>query len=619
MNPRVSSRLLLFALIPLLLAGFAFASGEEQPQATGNTAKPQLHVLSIRFEGNKIIPSGDLKKILDTKEKRFRWFTKAPLDTDILAQDLERIEKYYLSQGFYHMKLLSHEIEPMVGNNVRVLIRVEEGPPMIVAGVDLKLDGPSPDKWRNGILKRLPLKVGERFTTSGYNDIEKSALRYLADQGYPKAKLDLRARLNKGADSAEVFVEITAGPVCTFGAVRVEGNETVESHVILREVTFKEGEMFSSSKIETTQQRLFALDLFQFVDIAVEELESGKTVLPIRILVKQSKKQTVRVGVGYGTEDQARGQVQYEIRDFLGDGRRLQINARASALRQILEGRFTQPYFLGSRGSLLVDGGILHEDEESFENRKIYMRPVYEYKWTEALTSFLGYNFESNDLLDVDLAFAQRLQNDREHQDYYVSSIIGGNTWERVDSALNPKKGWRLLQNMEWATSYLGSEVDYLKLTLEGRGYLPTFDFGTLAARIKWGAIEPLGNTSVVPIFKRFFAGGSDSVRGYPYQRLGPLDSNGNPIGGMQLLEGSLEWRFPIRNPFEGVFFFDFGNVAPRINIFSWADTRYTAGVGLRYLTIVGPLRFDVGYELNPPEQDTFSPYQFHFSIGQAF
>ncbi|MHC1724751.1 MAG: outer membrane protein assembly factor BamA [Syntrophobacteraceae bacterium] len=619
MNPRFSSRLLYFALIPLLFAGFALASEGEQPQAPGNTAKHQLHVLSIRFEGNKIITSGELKKILDTKEKRFRWFTKAPLDVSTLAEDLERIQRYYLSQGFYHMQLVSHEIQPMVGNNVRVLIRVEEGPPMMVSGVDLKIDGPSPDKWRKGILKILPLKNGERFTTPGYKDIEKAALRYLADQGYPKAKLDMRARLNKGSDLAEVFVDITAGSVCTFGAVRIEGNESVQNHVILREVTFREGQSFAGSKIETTQQRLFSLDLFQFVDIAVEEMESEKTVLPIRILVKESKKQTVRVGAGYGTEDQVRGQVQYEIRNFFGDGRRVQVNAKASALRQLLEGRFTQPYFLGGKGSLLVDGGVLHEDEESFENRKIYIRPVYEFKWTEGLTTFLGYNFESNDLLDVDLAFAQRLANDREHQDYYVSSIIGGNTWERVDSALNPKKGWRILQNIEWASGFLGSEVDYIKLTLEGRGYLPTFKFGTLAAKLKWGTIEPLENTSVVPIFKRFFAGGSDSVRGYPYQRLGPLDSSGNPIGGMELLEGSLEWRFPIRNPFEGVIFFDFGNVAPEIDHFSWSDTRYTAGVGLRYMTIVGPLRFDVGYELNPPEQNVFSPYQLHFSIGQAF
>lgn len=108
-------------------------------------------------------------------------------------------------------------------------------------------------------------------------------------------------------------------------------------------------------------------------------------------------------------------------------------------------------------------------------------------------------------------------------------------------------------------------------------------------------------------------------MRGYPYQKLGPLAADGNPIGGMELLEGSLEWRFPLRQPVEGAVFSDFGDVAPAIGSLSWAETRYTVGVGLRWLTIVGPLRFDVGYELNPPEPARFAPYQFHFSIGQAF
>lgn len=108
-------------------------------------------------------------------------------------------------------------------------------------------------------------------------------------------------------------------------------------------------------------------------------------------------------------------------------------------------------------------------------------------------------------------------------------------------------------------------------------------------------------------------------MRGYPYQKLGPLASDGDPIGGMALLEGSLEWRFPLRMPLEGAVFSDFGNIASEIGSFSLDQTRYTVGVGLRYLTIVGPLRFDVGYELNPPQPASFAPYQFYFSIGQAF
>jgi outer membrane protein insertion porin family/translocation and assembly module TamA len=609
---------LVCAFVSLLLGSYLFAAEGDRSELPPDTAKPPSQVRFITFEGNKTFSSGELKKILNTKEKRFRWFFKAPLDEKAFQDDLDKIQKFYASQGFYHMQLLSGDIVPLTGKDVRVAIRLDEGPPMIVSELNLTVDCSS-EKTRREILKVLPLKPGSRFTTPDYRDIEKAAVRYLSDLGHPKAKVDMRARLDKRSDRASITASVQIGPVCSFGAVRVEGNESVAADVILREVRFHKGDRFNGSKIDETQRRLFALDLFQFIDISVENVESEDTVLPIRILVKESKKQTIRLGAGYGTEDQVRGQAQYEIRDFFGDGRHLQINLKASSIVQLLEGRFTQPYFLQSPGSLIVDAGILHESQESYENEKVYMRPFYEYKWSDNLLSFFGYNLEFNRLLSVDLSPAEKLATDQDREQYYVSSLIGGTTWEKVDSQLDPHKGWRLLENMEWATSVLGSQVDYFKVTVDGRVYLPTFDYGVLAAKLKWGGIEPLESTTEVPIFKRFFSGGTDSVRGYPYQRLGPLDSTGNAIGGMELLEGSVEWRFPIRKPFEGVIFSDFGNVAPDIERFSWSDTRYTAGVGFRYLTPIGPLRFDVGYELNPPEQKFFTPYQFHFSIGQAF
>jgi outer membrane protein insertion porin family/translocation and assembly module TamA len=191
----------------------------------------------------------------------------------------------------------------------------------------------------------------------------------------------------------------------------------------------------------------------------------------------------------------------------------------------------------------------------------------------------------------------------------------------QVDDPLNPKSGFQIFPNVEWASVALGSEVDFVKLSLEGRGYVPLGSFGTLAGKLLWGSIYNLENTESIPIFKRFFAGGSNSVRGYPYQKLGPLDQLGNPIGGLALVEGSLETRFPL--PFykslEGVLFFDFGNVyEERLAIFD-KGLRYASGCGVRYLTPIGPVRFDVGYELNPPDQQFFHPYQFYFSIGQAF
>ena len=612
-NPQFLLRSGLFLFLLVVRAPIACATSEE----TVRTPPPEVRF--IKFKGVESLPSGDVKNILKTKEKFLALFSKAPLDENVLSEDLERIKTYYQSQGFYHTRIESHKVVPLLGREVLLEIQVEEGPPMVVSTITLEVDGQPSGPWHQELLRVMRLSPGNRFSTPAYHDIEKAVVRYLSEWGYPKARVSLKAQLDKRTNLAEVFVTVQTGPACYFGPVTVEGNENVATQVIMREVTFLPGDRFNGAKIQDTQQRLFALDLLQFVDMTVGNMDGNETSLPIHILVKEAKKQTVRVGFGYGTVEEFRGQVQWEIRNFMGDGRRLQVNAKASSLVQLLAGQFLQPYFLTPRSYLTVDGGIQHEDQVSFENQKEYVDPVFNYKWNEKLSSYLGYDLEANRLLNVKIQPTIEGPQDRENENYYVSSILEGNAWESVDIPANPRQGLRFFQTLEWASGVLGSQVEYVKLILEGRGYVPLSKYGVLAARFKWGGLQTLENTAYVPIFKRYFAGGPDSVRGYPYQKLGPLDQFGNPIGGLTLVEGSLEWRFPLRKSFEGVLFTDFGNVYERSFDVIWSNLRYTAGCGIRYLTLVGPLRLDFGYQLNPPEQNYFNPYQIYFSIGQAF
>jgi outer membrane protein insertion porin family/translocation and assembly module TamA len=583
------------------------------------TLAPPVEVRYIRFKGVHELSSAELKKVMITKEKLLDLFAKAPLDGQTLTDDLERIRTYYSSQGFYHTRIESHRIIDLMGRDVILEIRVNEGPPMNVSEVALTVNGESEGPWHSELLRLMVLRPGSRFSTPAYQDSEKAVLRYLSDWGYPKAHVDIKARLNKKTNLAEVSVGVRTGSICYFGPIVVEGNENVADKVLRREVTFSPGDRFSGSKIQDTQQRLFGLDLFQFVDLTVENMDDNETTLPVRILVKEAKKQTIRVGAGYGTVEHFRGQLQWEIRDFLGDGRRLQVNAKASSLIQMLAGTFLQPYFLTPQSYLTVDGGIQHEDQVSFENRKEYVDPVFNYRWNEKLSSYLGYDLEANRLSNVKTQPTVQGPQDRERENYFVASLLQGNAWENVDIPANPSKGLRFFETVEFASGAMGSQVDYVKLILEGRGYVPLSKLGVLAAKFKWGGIQPLENTEFIPIFKRFFSGGPESVRGYPYQKLGPLNQDGYPTGGMTLVEGSLEWRFPIRKSFEGVLFADVGNVYLRSFEVVWSSLRYTAGCGVRYLTLVGPLRLDFGYQLNPPDQDFFNRYQFYFSIGQAF
>jgi len=139
------------------------------------------------------------------------------------------------------------------------------------------------------------------------------------------------------------------------------------------------------------------------------------------------------------------------------------------------------------------------------------------------------------------------------------------------------------------------------------------------AKRISIGVIQPFGSTETldIPIFKRFFAGGSNSMRGFPFQKLGPLNRKDEPLGGNSLLIASFETRFPLYKDLGGVIFFDYGNVYTKQWDFGFGDIKYAPGIGLRYNTLIGPIRFDVGYALNP--EPGINRFQYWISIGQAF
>jgi outer membrane translocation and assembly module TamA len=153
-----------------------------------------------------------------------------------------------------------------------------------------------------------------------------------------------------------------------------------------------------------------------------------------------------------------------------------------------------------------------------------------------------------------------------------------------------------------------------------------------LAGRIRYETIQETEDTDLIPINKRLFLGGTNTVRGYGYQKLGPLDASGNPVGGQSALNGNIELRHPIYKKISGVAFIDMGFLGVDPLTFNGDELRFTGGVGLRYDTPVGPLRIDLGYKLNPPtvgdvtvspvpnpDDDIEDRWKIHFSIGQAF
>jgi outer membrane translocation and assembly module TamA len=191
---------------------------------------------------------------------------------------------------------------------------------------------------------------------------------------------------------------------------------------------------------------------------------------------------------------------------------------------------------------------------------------------------------------------------------------------DTTDSLIDPTRGHILSAIGEIAPDFLGSNVQFARAVLESRKYQRLGETNlVLAGRLKFGIIEPIQGTEEIPVYRRFFAGGSGSNRGYRFDYLGPRNPSGTPIGGTALLEGSLEARIPIYKDFRGVVFVDTGNVFLKPKDLDLGQLRYASGVGVRYITPIGPIGLDVGFPINRINPNQDPAYRFIFTVGQEF
>jgi len=467
---------------------------------------------------------------------------------------------------------------------------------------------------------KSPLKVGERFTEEKYEALKLQYLNYLFDNGYPRAQVQGRVLLDEEKNTARVEVTTKAGPLCYFGAVRVKGEPETPDRVILRKITFKKGEPFSFKELYDSQQRIYGLDLFQSVTLTPEEVPETERHIPVTVEVREKKKRSLKLGAGYGDEDQFRARMALRFRNLAGGGRLLDVDTKFSRLEYRVEGTFLNPLVWGSNFDFIYQTGWVRRYLPGFTDKAYFSQVRLERDLPWKFRGYVGHGLEFTRPFNIsEDTLAILSQTTQAGKLYRASMAILGLRQETMDSVVDPHRGGQLFLNQEFAPTFLGSQIQFLRTIAEIRRYqsLGKTDY-ILAGKLKFGIIDPIQNTTDIPIFRRFFAGGYNSVRGYRLDYLGPRDASGNPIGGQGLLEGSLEARIPIYKEFRAVAFLDFGNVYLQIKDIDPGQLKYSSGVGLRYQTIIGPIGVDVGFPLNPidPSRDG---YRFHFTIGQAF
>lgn len=599
----------------------AQGGGEQEP------AGREPVVRSLEWEGVSALSTGELESYIFTEAPSWKpWVDDPPFSRATLEDDEDRVAALYRRRGYYEAGVRAEVDWDEARESVAITFFVEEGEPVRVT--ERRIDIPTPAGPAPELLDDLPLEEGDVFTVPDYRAAKEELLARLSNRGFPRASIHGGAEVSVATQTARVDWDVQLGPLVRFGSVRIEGLQQVDEHLIRRGIAFEEGERFSLDALAETRRAVQDVGLFRHILIeprpaqatgAGDEAPPGaeKTeTWPVDVQVDERPPRSVRIGVGWGTEDQLRAQVSWQHRNFLGGARRLELSARYSSLLLAFDTSFEQPWFLVPEMLLRSAASLRRETFPAYDADRLIGEIGVQRPFGEVWSGRAGYRIERNDIEGVSLETRQVLEEPE--GTVTLSFFELGVRRDTTDDLFSPEHGTWLDLSLEPAFRAIGSDVGYLKMVAEARGFEPLGP-GVLAGRLRIGTIDPLGGDSAdaIPLVKRFYSGGSNSVRGFEFQKLGPLDEDEDPIGGTSLLEASLEWRFPIYKKLGGVAFTDAGQVA--LEPYTWRvdDLFYSAGLGARYGTPIGPIRVDFGYILNAP--DELEPWRFHISVGHTF
>jgi outer membrane protein insertion porin family/translocation and assembly module TamA len=546
------------------------------------------------------------------------------------------MQAFYADRGFPDARVTAFDVKLNdKQDEVDLTVTIVEGAPVVVKAIDFTGFEGIPAAHLDDLKKRVPLKVGEPRDRQLVVSTHEMAVNELKDHGFPYGKVTTGE--DDGSDGKQAVLTFAAEPgkIAHFGPVEVVGNKSVDEHIIRRQLTLKPGELFQRSVVQDSQRRLYGLELFQFANVEPLNQEQQPDEVPVRVTVAEGNHQRVNFGVGYGTEEKARVDAEYHHVNFLGGARSAGAHVRWSSLDRGVRLDFNQPYFFAPRLSFGAEGQQWYTYTPAYNSVVSGVKLTLTHRinahttWAASITS-------EHDVSSItDQAF-----NDPALFAYFIALGLDFRTKEQsgnlnalgldfqhstADNLLDSHRGYQVALHGEEAGRVTPGSFNYYSVSGDARQYLPISDKFVLASRVSFGNIRPAGDDPAnVPFGKKYFLGGASSIRGWGRYEVSPLVS-GQPVGGNSMFGFSEELRAVLHGNFGAVFFFDAGNVWAR----SWGvdlhDLRYAIGPGLRYLTPIGPIRLDLGYQLNPVPDLLVngSPqtrrYRLHFSIGQAF
>jgi outer membrane protein insertion porin family len=638
---------------------------------------PRHRLVYLEIDGNHYFATPSIRERMFVQPATFLQFPHGRFSESLLRRDRDAIASLYESNGFRDVKVTSRTEDNYRGKpgDIAVFIQIEEGPQYFVG--TLQIDGIE-HLNRDQIVARLSSVAGQPFSEFNVAVDRDTILAQYFEKGFPRPTFEWSSKPGAEPHRIDLRYLIHEGRQQFVREVLITGNHVTNTQLINRNITLNPGDPLSPTEMTDIQRRLYALGVFARVDAAIQNPDGEGDRKYVLYNMEEARRYSM--AVGFGAElgriggcqacfDSPAGttgfspRVSFDITrgNLWGLTHSISLRTRVSTLDQRALLNYSWPHFHNNDNLTVSFTGLYEQsrDIRTFNFRREEGSAQLTQRLTKATTIFYRYTYRY--VTVSDLKITEFLVSPLS-QPVRVGIAQLNIVQDRRDDALEPHKGIYNTIDLGLAERIFGSQRNFLRFLARNATYHQLSKRLVLARSTEFGDIYAFrfsGNPlDAIPLAERFFGGGGTSHRGFPENQAGPRDtSTGFPLGGTALLFNQTELRFPlIGENIGGVLFHDMGNVYTSLRDMSFrvkqrdlADFDYsvhTVGFGVRYRTPVGPVRVDLGYDLNPPyffgwkgtldqlviagvnpcatmpglcSQQNVSHFQFHFSLGQTF
>ncbi|WP_110691791.1 autotransporter assembly complex protein TamA [Salinicola halophyticus] len=550
----------------------------------------------------------------------------------------DRAEKALQAFGYYNASLATRYPDE---DNKRVVIDIKPGERTQITQVDLSLEGDAKqDKAFEQVMASSPLKVGDPLLHSRYDGYKGKISTLALERGYFNSRFrQQRIEVRPWENSARIFLDFDSGTRYRFGNVHFKGSQ-IEQRRLRNMIPFEPGDPYIAGDLATLNQNLGQTNWFAGVAVrprvnedasptppsrwwsaatgrdttadstevmggpglsAARELtDSQPTIVPVDVELTPADRHQFEVGVGYATDVGPRTQFTWTMPWLNRYGHSLTNSLFLSAPEQRVSGEYTIPLANPLRDSYRVRYGLKNIDNEDTKSFESSVQLARHWEFSNGWIQDLYWQTTYEDFTQAD-------------QDDAVLLLYPGISWSRTRKRNETFPSWGDKQQLtlEWSDPSWGSDARFVRTTFDSQWVRMLGSENRFVGRIGGGAMAT--NTfDKVPPSLRFFAGGDQSIRGYSYESLSPENDDGELLGGQHMLTSSVEYQRHLTGNFWSATFVDTGNAFDEW----WPDELKTgAGVGVRWISPVGPIRFDIAH----PFDDEEDSWRLHFSIGPEF